>query len=104
MSILLASCYLLLPRQTRRLFRQQRTLDHDFECAWDDKGFHQRWPGGTVTTTWPEYHLWFESKAVIAFGLNEQLYHFIPKRVLDEAALSDIRHYARAIEASRATL
>lgn len=100
LAVVLAITYLLIPRRAGRLFRQQRTLAHDFTLAWDSTGLHQAWDGGTNHTPWQDYHDWFEDARIIAFGLNEQLYHFAPKRALTAAQADGLRTLAGRIAAS----
>lgn len=97
LTVALVAIYLLIPFRSKRLFRQQRSLAHDFTLEWDEDGLAQRWAGGAQRTRWTEYHDWFEDDRVICFGLNEQLYHFAPKRVLAAEQCADLRALAAMI-------
>lgn len=95
--VILAGCWLLIPRRSGRLFAQQRSLQHDFTVEWDTQGVTQRWTAGTIHTPWTEFNGWFETERIVAFGLNDQLYNFVPKRALNGRALDDLRLCAGAI-------
>lgn len=94
LGVVLGLTFLLVPRRTRRLFRQQRMLDKNFTLEWSDRGIVLRSDSSTSNLAWAEYHLWFESREIFGFGLNEQLYHFAPKRAMSEAQILDLRRTA----------
>ncbi|MES2055609.1 MAG: YcxB family protein [Pseudomonadota bacterium] len=99
MTMLMLISYALLPRRATRLFRQQRTLEHDFVFRWDDAGTDTRSDVGTSMIAWTDYHAWAEGRAAFIFFLNDQLYHFIPKRALSPDQLVDLR---TSVQAARA--
>lgn len=95
--LVLGLSFLLVPRRAGRLFRQQRTLDQDFRVTWDEAGYTQQWEHGAVLTRWADYHDWFENDRILAFGINEQLFHFAPKRVMTAEQIADLRTMAMRI-------
>ena len=95
--LVLGGTYLMIPRRSQRLFRQHRSLDHDFTISWDERGMTQSWEQGSMRTPWTDYHGWFERADLFAFGLTEQLYHFVPKRGLAPEQAADLRAAATAI-------
>ena len=100
--VLLTLLYMQIPRRAGRLFSQQRSLTHEFTTTWDIEGLTQRWQNGTSTVPWADYHDWFENREVMAFGLNEQLYHFVPTSALSPDQRLDLRALAESIETRRA--
>ena len=96
----LATClglsFLLIPRRTRRLFLQQRTLHRDFDVEWTDDHLAYRSDTTTSTIAWPDYYKWLEGRSIFLFYLNEQLPHFVPKRALTAEQIIDLRNVASA--------
>ena len=92
--LLLVLLYLLIPRRSRRMFRQQRSLDREFTFTWTDTGIVFDSENSRSELLWEEYHDWFETSAVFGFGLNERLYHWVPVRTLDPAQIADLRETA----------
>ncbi|MGH6612891.1 YcxB family protein [Sphingomonas sp.] len=101
MTVLMLISYALLPRRATRLFRQQRTLENDFTVRWDGTGTDTRSDVGTSKIAWVDYHAWAEGPAAFILFLNDQLYHFIPKRVLSPEQLIDLRSSIQAARAGR---
>lgn len=91
LGVLLMTMYLLIPRRSARLFRQQRSLAGTFSISWSDGGLTQSWENGQSDQPWSDYHDKFETDDVFAFGLNEVLYHFAPKRVMTNDQAADLR-------------
>ncbi|SFN97507.1 YcxB family protein [Sphingomonas sp. OK281] len=97
LAVILAIAFVFIPRRARRLFRQQRALDREFSFAWTDERVVFRSDTSMSDMPWSDYHDWFETKAIFAFGLNEQLFHFAPKRAMSAAAIDDLRRTAQVV-------
>ena len=89
--ICIAVSYLLLPRRSRRIYRQQRSLRQEQRVAWDDSRLHWEGPGFTMDVPWSDYHRWHESRAEFLLYVNEQMPHFLPRRAMDEDQAADLR-------------
>jgi hypothetical protein len=89
-------CYWLLPRNARRLFRQQRTLHRDFTYGWSEEGIHHRSDRGTGAIAWSDIHRWSEQRHTFLFYMNDRLFHFIPRRLLSDAEARDLSTTAAA--------
>lgn len=89
---------LLLPRRVRRLFQQQHRLNRHNVFTWNDREVSLRSDIGAQTLDWNGYYAWSENTAMFLFYLNEQLYQFLPKRVLTDDQITDLR---RCIQAGR---
>ncbi len=92
--------FAMAPRRARRLFHQQRSLDRTFSLAWTDERLTFTSDTSTSNMPWSDYHGWFETKDIFAFGLNAQLYHFAPKRAMSVAMIDDLRQTAQAIRSA----
>ncbi len=97
LAVILTVAFVFTPRRARRLFRQQRALDREFSFAWTDERVVFRSDTSMSDMPWSDYHDWFETEAVFAFGLNEQLFHFAPKRAMSAAAIDDLRRTAQVV-------
>lgn len=95
-TILMLISYALLPRRATRLFHQQRILARDFAFRWNDVDTVSSSTSGTSTIPWGDYHDWAEGRATFLFFFNDQLYQFVPKRVLTPEQLIDLRTSAQA--------
>jgi YcxB-like protein len=83
--------FVLLPRRATRLFRQQKTLHAEFVLDWTAQGARFVSPKGTSDLLWSDYLDWAENDAVFILTINDGLYHFVPKRVLDDLQTVDLR-------------
>ena len=82
--------YLLLPWRARRLFRQDKTLDREFQVSWSEQNVTYRWDGGSSNLAWSDLHRWHEGSRTILLMLNERLYHFLPRRAFGSADVEDL--------------
>lgn len=94
--MVLTGVYLLIPRRAGRLARQQRSLDQSFSIRWTDDELETVSENSRSRVPWRDYHLWFETPSIFAFGLNEKLFHMAPKRVMSTAEIDDLRRTCTA--------
>lgn len=92
---ILGVIYLLIPRRARRLFRQQKSMAGEAVFSWTGIGIDLQVRHGTSSLRWNDYHEWWQSKDVVAFGLNERLFHYVAKRTLTADQLADLLATAR---------
>ncbi|PTS90817.1 hypothetical protein DBR17_00675 [Sphingomonas sp. HMWF008] len=83
--------FLLLPRRSRRLFRQQRSIHRETAFAWDADG--SRWTSdrGDTRTDWCDHHRWREGQSTILLYLNDNFMQFLPKRAFADSQIEDLR-------------
>jgi hypothetical protein len=77
----LLSYLLYLPYKTRKVFREQKNLHYPLTVSWSADGFKTENQHGCATTPWDDFFKWF---------------HMLPKRVLSEAQLTDMRRFITA--------
>jgi YcxB-like protein len=87
---LIGITWLFLPRRSRRLFEQSKTMHQQFRYGWSDGGLSFRSANGSGDVPWPMLHGWYRGRANMLFYFNQGLCHFIPLRALDDAGLSDL--------------
>jgi len=77
---LLTAYFLLLPWRTRRLFRQQKTLQHPIELELTENHFSGSSSHGTFKMAWSDFHKWKKNDHVILIYQSAALMHMIPLR------------------------
>ena len=92
---------LWFPRKMRRLFAQQPLYGREMESAWSDHEFSTRTPLGTTVVQWAQFVRWRETSRSFLFYLSDSSYLFVPKRVLDDDQVLDLRRCAGAGVAQR---
>ena len=97
LSLCLLAAYLRLPRQTRRTFAQQKSLQGNFTIEWSDVGISTTSERGHSQFKWEDFITIVEGRDAIVLRQSDMLFNFIPKRALsDEQAASIMQHAARA--------
>lgn len=91
---LVAWYWVFLPRQVRKLYSQQRSLQEPFEAIFDDAGMRTRSERGDGTLLWADAHKWRESKHLFLIYQSDALFHLLPKRCFgseaEQAQLRDL--------------
>ncbi len=87
---------LLLPFKSRRTFRMQRSLHGDIEIGWNTEGLKASTGMGQSIMKWTDYVRWRENAAVILLYHSDNLFQFIPKRVLSPQQDTSLRQAATA--------
>lgn len=84
--------WVFLPRQVRKLYLQQRSLQEPFEAAFDAAGMRFNNARGDATLPWTDVHKWRESKRLFLIYQSDALFHLLPKRCFgSEAEQKDLR-------------
>ncbi len=90
----LAACiginWLLLPRRSRRLFAQQRTLHHEHRTVFDEWGMRQHSVRADIATPWDEFPHWHLGRDMLLLFSNDLLAYFVPRRVLTGEQLAQL--------------
>jgi hypothetical protein len=73
-----------------QLFDQQRSIHRVTDFHWSSAGARWVTDQGTVEIAWSDYHGWAERPSAFLLYLNEAMFHFIPKRVLEAADMHDL--------------
>lgn len=81
---------LLLPRRSRRLFAQQRTLHHEHRTVLDATGFRQHSVRADIALPWGELLRWHVGRDVLLLYSNDMLAYFIPVRAFGIGQLAQV--------------
>ena len=91
----------VLPRQTRRMFRQTSLLREQISMSWEENGFALEGASAKSRMPWKDLYAWAEAESLIILMQNEMLYNLVPKSALDEAQLADLRSCVEASSLKR---
>ncbi len=84
---------LSIPRQARRVFRQQRGLQLPCELSWNTEGLTASAEDGVATTRWRDFHRAVELDRQFVLFFSDAAFMMIPKRSFpDVALLEDFRN------------
>ncbi|HEX8240544.1 MAG TPA: YcxB family protein [Allosphingosinicella sp.] len=83
--------YLTLPRRAARLFRQQKTFQQCFQYMWSDDGITLRTPSSEARYAWSQIYRWADGRTALLLFFNEQIFYFIPRRVLGPEEWADLK-------------
>ncbi|WP_442678036.1 YcxB family protein [Sphingomonas sp. ASY06-1R] len=82
LSLIILAAYLRLPRQVRRIYRQQKSLHDEATVEWSDSGIDFVSARGRAHFVWSDFIGIFANRDVIVLRQSEALINFIPTRVL----------------------
>jgi hypothetical protein len=80
---------LYIPRQARRVFKQQRGFQLPCTVSWTADGVRVTAEDGVSTTPWRDFYKAIELKRQFVLFLSEALFMMIPKRAFPNQALLD---------------
>jgi hypothetical protein len=93
LAIILLLNFLLLPRRTKRIFRQQKALHEVAEVEWSEESINFRSAQSHATVPWSHFVRLVEGRNMILLMQSDALFNFIPKASLSpEQAASIMAH------------
>jgi hypothetical protein len=87
---------LYLPYKTRKVFREQKNLHYPLTMSWSEAGFKIENQQGSSVTPWGDFFKWSEDSRILLLYHSSRLFYMVPKRVLSEAQLTDMRQFITA--------
>lgn len=88
--IVCVAAYGLMPRRAGRLYRQQKTMHQSFHYRWTDEGITLRTPTSEGRYDWSQVHRWTSGRTALLIFFNDQLFFFLPRRVLGTEGVADL--------------
>ena len=88
--MILGTTFLLLPRRTRKLFAQQRSIQRQFDYGWSDEGLEASSDAGNTKRGWQEFHGWRRGPSAFLIYHNDQLFEFLPLRAMTGEEAEDL--------------
>lgn len=89
----------LVPRATRRLFRQQKTLHRPMTYSWSQAGLKVTNESGEWLFAWADYLKLAENGTIMLLYEGPRLFQMLPKRFFTAEQLADLRHHAGKLAA-----
>ena len=81
----------LLPLKTRKIFKQQQTLQIPYESELTDDAFASVSVHGNATMPWSVFHKYKLNKNIILLYQSDAIYHMFPKRWFTENEFTEFR-------------
>ena len=82
---------LVLPRRVKRIYAQQKSLQLNYEVAWDDAAMDVTTSQGTLHYPWTDFVRWNENATTLLVYQSDMMFNFIPKHTLNGDNLDDFR-------------
>jgi hypothetical protein len=89
------SYLLYLPYKTRKVFHEQKNLHYPMTMSWSDAGFKVENQQGSAVTPWQDFFKWGEDSRILLLYHSSRLFYMLPRRVLTEAQLTDLRQFIK---------
>ena len=84
------STYFTFPRRTRRLYRQHKAHQQEWTYRWSQAGLGIETANGRTSYPWADFHRWRDGRTSMLLFLNDQMFFYLPRRLLDDASVRDI--------------
>lgn len=85
------SYFFTVPRQTRKAYQEQKGFQYPLTLTWSDDGIEVQNQQGRATFPWADLFRWAEDRHIILFYHSSRLFQMLPRRVLSEAQVDDLR-------------
>ncbi|MFD1940812.1 YcxB family protein [Paradevosia shaoguanensis] len=82
--------FALLPRQARKIYGQQKTMQHPVEASWNSEAYSAATAVASSTVPWGEYHGWSADETMILLMHSPVLFQMIPRHALNAAQAADL--------------
>lgn len=82
---------LLLPGSVRQQIAHSKALQDDIAVSWDAERIVFETSHGESRWPWGDLYRWQESSGGLLLWSGNQMYHYLPKRTLADAQVSEIR-------------
>lgn len=99
MIVLYVITYALIPRRTRRLWKQQKTLQGPVTFRWSDQGLEMIAPKGQSKLDWTDIHKGFANGRMFIFYLHDRAYYYVPRAALSVSDEKDLGERVAAVNA-----
>lgn len=80
-----------IPRRSRRIFAQQKSLHDEIEAKWDEAALDLATSSARSRHRWADFLKWTEGQNVILLYQSDAVFNMLPKRAFSPEALTEIR-------------
>ena len=81
--------FVLLPRRTKKIYRQQKLLQQPLLIRISDEQFYSKNEYGESSLPWNTFLKWKEGKDLFLVYQTDRLFHMLPKRFFPSAEATD---------------
>ncbi|MCF1741369.1 YcxB family protein [Paradevosia shaoguanensis] len=99
--LLVTGYFALLPRQARKIYGQQKTMQHPVEASWNSEAYSAATAVASSTVPWGEYHGWSADETMILLMHSPVLFLMIPRHALNAAQAADLTKRLQAVRPAR---
>jgi hypothetical protein len=83
----------IVPRNTRRIWIQQKALQRPHTLTWNDEQMAYESPEAISRTAWSDFLRWRENKDVFMLHFSDVMFRMIPKRAFEnEEKIAEFRN------------
>lgn len=97
--VIVAQIFVVTPLRSKRIFRQQRSLNSETTVTWSDSDIHFSAGDFSARLTWAEIVAVLEDRKSIILLPSDYMLFILPKRVLLSFQIADIMEQARKSDA-----
>ena len=92
--------YGYIPWKAKRVFRQQKSLQRQFNLSWNADGVHVKDANGEYSSAWTDFVRWKEDDRLFLLYISDVMFYMIPKHAFpSESLLDEFRtHLARGVD------
>lgn len=87
--------FVFLPRQARKIYDQQKTMQHPVEASWSSEAYSAATPVTASTVPWGEYYGWCADETIILLMHSPVMFQMIPRYALSPAQLTDLTDHIK---------
>ncbi|MGB3024282.1 YcxB family protein [Paradevosia shaoguanensis] len=99
--LLVTGYFALLPRQARKIYGQQKTMQHPVEASWNSEAHSAATAVASSTVPWGEYHGWSADETMILLMHSPVLFQMIPRHALNAAQAADLTKRLQAVRPAK---
>lgn len=87
--------FVFLPRQARKIYDQQKTMQHPVEASWSSDAYSASTPVTASTVPWGEYYGWCADETIILLMHSPVMFQMIPRHALTPAQQTDLTDHIK---------
>ena len=79
-----------LPWQARKVYSQQKTMQHPVTASWNSEGYSASTKAASGTISWSDFWGWTADENIILFFHSPVLFQMLPRRALTPEEADDL--------------
>jgi hypothetical protein len=86
----LLSYFVLIPRQARKIYREDKHLQHPIEASWTQDAYFASNATGTNTIPWSDYYGWSADEKMVLLMQSPAVFQMLPRHALSNEQAADL--------------